>query len=349
MKHLRISRLTCVLFTVVLAAILCTGTGVSKAMAKEKVSKLQMQLYTVPGKWDCQWVVPLKFTEFLRKHTNGRVDCSVHPAGELVGPREIWTAVSAGTIDAGATLNIYEGGTHPEFSFDFGVLGSIEEYFKVMHAGAIDILSKQALQENIRIIGYFPLAQYAAFAMKNEFVKTLEDLKGKKIRSMGPVGSLFLKYAGAGIVTLPMSEVPAALQTGVVDGIHTGIAGLYAMHLWDVAPYFTSTKHGCFGFYFLVNEDIYRKFPADVKAGIAAAQRDLEQWYPTYDRDMREVIVKDTEEKGVKWYFLSPKEDERHRELFSKATVSWVMGRKPDLGRKLYEVVEKVTGRKVLK
>lgn len=349
MKHLRISRLTCVLLTVVLAAILCTGTGVSNALAKEKVWKLQIQLYTVPGKWDCQWVVPLKFAEFIKKHTKERVVCSMHPVGELVGPREIWTAVSAGTIDGGATLNLYEGGTHPEFCFDFGPIATIDEYFKVMHAGAIDILSKQALQENIKIFGYFPLVPYAAFSMKHESVRTVEDIKGKKIRGMGGSGNLFLKAAGAGIITLPMSEVPAALQTGVVDGIHTGLAGLYAMHLWDVAPYFTPTKSGCFGFYFLLNEDIYREFPADIKAGIAAAQRELEEWYPRYDTDFRAAIVKDTEQKGVKWYFLPPEEDERCREMLSEATVSWVMKRKPDLGKKLYDIVEKAIGRKVLK
>ncbi|MCK4790316.1 MAG: TRAP transporter substrate-binding protein [Desulfobacteraceae bacterium] len=349
MKHLPVSRMTSILFLVTVATVLCTGPVVSKAMAKDKVWKLQIQLYTVPGKWDCQWVVPLKFGEFIKKHTKGRVDCSMHPVGELVGPREIWTAVSAGTIDGGATLNLYEGGTHPEFCFDFGPIATIDEYFKVMHAGALDILSDRAVQENVRIFGYFPLVPYAAFSMKNEFVKTVDDLKGKKIRGMGGSGNLFLKAVGAGIVTLPMSEVPAALQTGVVDGIHTGLAGLYAMHLWDVAPYFTPTKSGCFGFYFLLNENIYREFPQDVKAGIAAAQRELEQWYPTYDRDFRNAIVKDTEQKGVKWYFLTPDQDDRCRELLSEATVSWVMKRKPDVGKKLYEIVEIAIGRKVLK
>lgn len=349
MKHSCISRLTCILLAVVLAGLLCAGPGVSNALAKDKVWKLKIQLYTVPGKWDCQWVVPLKFTELLRKHTNGRVDCSVHPAGELVGPREIWTAVSAGTIDAGATLSVYEGGTHPEFSFGLGTVYTIPEHYEIMHAGALDILQRQALRENVRIMGYFPLVPYYAVSMKYGFAKTLEDLKGKKIRSMGGVSASFLKKVGAGTVTLPMSEVPAALQTGVVDGIHTGIAGPYAMHLWDVAPYFTANGHGDNDFYILINEHVYRKLPPDVKAGIAAAQSELEQWYIEWDKDFRKHIVQDTEAKGLKWYFTTPKEDKRWQKLLTEATVEWVMKRKPDLGRKLYQVVERVTGRKVLK
>ena len=55
------------------------------------------------------------------------------------------------------------------------------------------------------------------------------------------------------------------------------------------------------------------------------------------------------EKKGIKWYELPPNEAERWWKLLTKASVSWVMKRTPDVGRQLFEVVEKVTGRKVLK
>jgi TRAP-type C4-dicarboxylate transport system substrate-binding protein len=217
-----------------------------------------------------------------------------------------------------------------------------------MHAGALEILQKQCLDESIRMIGYFPLVPYYAVSMKNEFAKTLEDLKGKKIRSMGGVSASFLKKAGAGTITLPMSEVPAALQTGVIDGIHTGLAGPYAMNLWDVAPYFTANAHGDNDFYMLMNKDVYESLPSEVKEGIAAAQRDLEPWYVEWDKEFRAHIVQDSEAKGLKWYFTPPEEDRRWQKLLTEATVEWVMEREPELGKQLYEVVEKVTGRKVL-
>ncbi|RLB02803.1 MAG: hypothetical protein DRG83_07975 [Deltaproteobacteria bacterium] len=349
MKKLRFLTRECgILLTFLLTTILMTGPNVSEALAKGKVWKLKIQAFTVPGRLDCQWVVPLKFIELIKKHTNGRVDCSLHPVGELVGPREIWTAVSAGTIDGGTTLDIYEGGTHPEFCFDVGAIWSIDEFFKVMHQGALDILNEQTLKENVRIIGYFPLMNYYAVSMKNKHVKTLEDLKGKKIRGMGGAANLFLKYAGAGIVTLPMSEVPPALQTGVVEGIHTGMAGLYAMHLWDVAPFFTATHSGNFGFFFLLNNDIYKEFPSDIKAGIDAAQLELERWYREWDAAFWKEIRADVEKKGIKWYDLPPNESERWRKLLTKASVTWVMKREPDIGRKLFKIVEEVTGRKIL-
>ena len=87
MKYLSVNRVTTILFVVMITTVLFAGPVVSNALAKEKVWKIKMQLYTVPGKWDCQWVVPKKFAEFVKERTNGRVDISIHPAGELVGPR----------------------------------------------------------------------------------------------------------------------------------------------------------------------------------------------------------------------------------------------------------------------
>jgi TRAP-type C4-dicarboxylate transport system substrate-binding protein len=338
-----------IVVTICLLSFLMALPYPSQAIAKEKVWKVKMQLYTVPGKWDCQWVVPEKFTELVKKHTQGRVIMSVHPAGELVGPREIWTSVSAGTIDAGCSLSVYEGGTHPELSFDLGTVYTIEEHNRVMDAGALEIIQKRVQPENIRVIGHFPLVPYYAVSMKKGFAKTLEDLKGKKIRSMGGASTMFLKAVGAGTVTLPMSEVPSALQTGVVDGIHTGLAGPYAMHLWDVAPYFTANAHGCNAFYILMNADFYKRLPEPTQKGIVAAQRELESWYIQWDKDFRAHIVKDTEAKGLKWYFTPPAEDARWQKILAEQTVSWTTEREPKISRQLFQIVEKVTGRKILK
>jgi len=334
--------------TVVLSAALLLSPFCSNAAAKEKVWRLKAQAFTVPGKYDCQWVAAAEFIELIKKHTRNRVQISWHPSGELVGPREIWTAVSAGTVDAGATLDIKEGGTHPELSFDVGAIWTIDEFFDVMHGGALDILNRQTTPENVRIIGYFPLMRYYAVAMRKDHVKTLEDLKGRKIRGMGGASNVFLSEMGAGIVTLPMSEVPPALQTGVVEGILTGCAGLYAMHLWDVAPYFTATYSGNFGFFFLINNNTYEEFPADIKAGIDQAQLDLETWYRDYDKRFWKEIRADVEAKGIKWYDLPPEESLRWRQALTKASVTWSLKRNPELGKELFEVVEKATGRKVL-
>jgi len=125
------------------------------------------------------------------------------------------------------------------------------------------------------------------------------------------------------------------------------MAGLYAMNLWDVAPYFTSTRSGNFGFFFLVNENIYQKFPKDVKDGIAAAQTEFEDWYKTWDKQFWTEIRADVEKKGVKWHSVSDEESMRWRKLLTKVSVPWVKEKAPGPAKKLFDVVQKVTGRPI--
>lgn len=319
------------------------------AWAAEKVWKIKIQAYSVPSEMDIQWAAPLKFTQLVEKHTKGRVKMSLHPSGEMVGPREIWTSVSSGTLDAGCTLDIYEGGTHPEFVFGVASLWTVDEFYKTMHAGALDILNRQSLPENIRIIGYFPMMNMYAMCMKDKHAKTLADLKGKKIRGMGGSANLFLKDVGAGIITMPMSEVPSALQTGVVEGVHTGMGGIFAMHLWDTAPYLTVTHHGSFNFFIVMREDLYKTLPSDVKAGILAAQKEYEGWIAEWITNFWKIVKEDVTKKGLIWYDLAPQEITRWRNLLNDASVQWVMERSPKVGTELFTIVEKATGRKVMK
>lgn len=335
----------CLVVSLLIIVFLTSGIS----FAAEKVWKIKIQNFTVTNDMDIQWAATLKFTELVEKHTKGLVKMSLHPTGEMVNPREIWTAVSSGTIDAGCTLDIFEGGTHPEFVFGVASLWTVGEFYKAMNTGVLDILNRQTLPENIRIVGYFPLMNYYAVSMRTKHVKTLEDLKGKKIRGMGGSANLFLKKVGAGIITMPMGEAASALQTGVVDGVHTGMAGIYGMHLWDNAPYFTVGKHGSFTHFIFIREDIYKTLPNEAKVGILAAQKELEGWVGGWLANFWKVVKQDATKKGLLWYELSPKEIDRWRNLMSDCSVEWVMERSPKLGKELFTVVEKATGRKVLK
>ena len=66
---------------------------------------------------------------------------------------------------------------------------------------------------------------------------TLNDFKGKKIRSMGPAENAALSAWGANPTTMAFGDVPPALQTGVIDGLLTSLGGFNATK--DQAPFYT--------------------------------------------------------------------------------------------------------------
>ena len=62
-------------------------------------------------------------------------------------------------------------------------------------------------------------------AWSSKKLTSLDDFKGQKIRATSPEQIEFLKRFGANGLTVGGSEVPSALERGVVDGVLTANAG----------------------------------------------------------------------------------------------------------------------------
>jgi TRAP-type transport system periplasmic protein len=93
-----------------------------------------------------------------------------------------------------------------------------------------------AKQKNVRIIKWcFNIADLLIFTDIGP-VKTMEDLKGQKIRFPGGEAySRLLKALGTTGIALPYTEVVTALQTHMVDGVITEISG--ALEYYDLPRY----------------------------------------------------------------------------------------------------------------
>jgi hypothetical protein len=71
----------------------------------------------------------------------------------------------------------------------------------------------------------------------NAEIASLDDLAGKKIRGSGRMTTLFLEALGAEGITMAFSEVPGALERGVIDCAVTGAGSGYA------SGWFESSTH----------------------------------------------------------------------------------------------------------
>ena len=98
-------------------------------------------------------------------------------------------------------------------------------------------------------------------------VRTLEDLKGLKIRAQGQDGQV-AKALGAAAQALPMSEMYDALSKGVVDGVLVDASVLISFRLGDVIKYITDCSPAvgnAFLFYVTMNNNTWNKLPPDIQ------------------------------------------------------------------------------------
>ena len=174
-----------------------------------------------------------KFLERLaaevKNRTNGKFIIAVHPAGALCKPFENFDAVSKGVVQLAYSVGWYHGGKMPlalvegglpmsYTSPPFSTLGPdriYEFYYDFKGGEAWKILQAAYGAKGIEIVGVAPTG---GFGFETKFIpKSVEDFKGKKIRTAGLFSQL-VKNMGAVPVQVPGSEQYLALQRGLVDG-----------------------------------------------------------------------------------------------------------------------------------
>jgi TRAP-type mannitol/chloroaromatic compound transport system substrate-binding protein len=150
--------------------------------------------------------------------SGGRLKVRLYAANELVPPFEVFDAVSLGTAEMGHATPYYWAGKNPALHYFTGVPFGL---FAHEHAGWLRFGGGQALWEE----AYAPFGVVPFYAGSsgvqaggwfNREIKSLDDLKGLKIRIAGLGGEL-LAALGASVTLTPPGEIFGALQSGNID------------------------------------------------------------------------------------------------------------------------------------
>jgi C4-dicarboxylate-binding protein DctP len=141
-------------------------------------------------------------------------------------------------------------------------------------------------------------------------LRNVEDFKGLKMRSFGPMGATTLKGLGAMAVVTASEETYTALQTGVIDGATTPAGVFFARKYYDVQKFATNAGmlNATFGF-IIANTSWWNGLPPDIKSGLSDVIQRLikEQRAEILDDDKK--IFSQIAAKGVQVITLTPAEE----------------------------------------
>jgi TRAP-type mannitol/chloroaromatic compound transport system substrate-binding protein len=181
-----------------------------------------------------------RIAERIAALSGGRIQIAVHAAGELVPAFEVLDAVGGGVAELGHTASFYWQGKQPAAAYyttmPFGLTPQ-------EHVAWVDAGGGQALWDEL----------YAPFGVKpfmggntgvcmggwfRREVKSLDDVKGLKIRSLGLGGEVFRRL-GATPQTTPVGEILTSMQSGLLDAAEfVGPGTDIALGLYRVAPFY---------------------------------------------------------------------------------------------------------------
>jgi TRAP-type C4-dicarboxylate transport system substrate-binding protein len=202
--------------------------------------------------------------------TNGKVKFEVYPSQTLVKGPDMWKAVRSGVADVGWCFHGYwpemtplsdvvtlPGLPIPSAEKGSEVLWKLYEKFPAM----------QKEYSEVHPILLYTSNPYFLLTSKKQ-VKTLEDLKGLKIRVTGGPPTEQMKALGAVPTPIPMPDMYQALDKGVVDGMGAPWEAVQGFRLYEVAKYYTMVPLSAVYFSLCANKQKWDSLPKDVQAAI---------------------------------------------------------------------------------
>ena len=266
------------------------------AFAKEKVWKLRGQAAWGRGIKEL-WKPSKKVTEMIEYYTNGRVKMELHSAGEIVGTLEEYPSAATGAIDFAIGCPCYgisRSYASPFYCDNPATPSGTEKLVWLYHGGGLEIL--QDIYKNKFNAMVFPFGLFTAevFLFANKDIKTLDDLKGLKMRASGLRADV-MQSLGGSLVVIGASEVIPAMERGVIDAFEvSNLATGQDVGFLEAAKYiyFTpgKTNHGIEIVVF--NLEKWNSFPKDIQDKIAEACYDNFLWTYSWLREADVVAMK---------------------------------------------------------
>jgi TRAP-type C4-dicarboxylate transport system substrate-binding protein len=177
--------------------------------------------------------------------------------------------------------------------------------------------------KEVKVLWLYVHAPGQIFTRKKP-VKTLEDLKGMKIRATNPHVQECLKTFGVVPVGIPVPEVYNALERGVVDGTAMPFEGLWVFKQHEVVDYGAICDLYTMTFPIVMNLAKWNSLPADVKK-IMEDNIGLEMSrkagivYDKTEASMKEKVL----QYGVKVNNLAPEDLAKMKAEGKKIGASW--------------------------
>lgn len=213
--------------------------------------------------------------EKIAKESGNRLKCQIYPAMQLGGtPPQLFDQVKDGVVDVVWTIPTYQAGRFTKsevFELPFmtrTAKGSSRAFWEYVQKHALDEFRGTRL-----ILSHVHDGAELHFAKKE--VRSLEDLKGLKVRAPTRIGSRVMTALGGTPVQMPVPQVPEALSKGVVDGTSVPWEVVPAYKINEVTRFHTETGPGRRKwsntiFVVAMNEAKYNGLPADLKKVIDA-------------------------------------------------------------------------------
>jgi TRAP-type C4-dicarboxylate transport system substrate-binding protein len=252
------------------AAALAALVAVAPGGAAD-AQQLDKKQFNVVGTWNflTNWQnleQPL-WTKDLPAASGGSITGNIKSITELnLKGTELLRLLKQGVFDVAAALPIYveDGGAVIEASDIAGVAKDFKMGREIAAAWLPEMQKTMKEKHNALILATFPFPEQVFYCRGD--IKSIDDLKGKKVRVQGTSQGDFVTALGGSGVTIAFGEVVPALEKGVVDCGITGTMPGYKAKWTEVTNTLFRLPVGYTVGIWVVNQSVWNKLSKDTQA-----------------------------------------------------------------------------------
>ena len=220
-------------------------------------------------------------------------------------------AIEEGLVDMGFVATVFDASKMPlqnvSYMVPFGSSDARVVTKAVMELEReIPAMAESWHQNNMRLLSGAAVDNYDLYTTFP--VKSLDDLRGRKILAPGPAAN-WVRGTGAVGVSGTLATYYNDLKTGVADGALTLASGCYSLRLHEVVKYMTKVDLGAhFAGGVAINLDTWETFPPVVQRIFEEVSHDFTTLLADTTQMRGELAIKKMVQEGLILSYFSEKE-----------------------------------------
>jgi C4-dicarboxylate-binding protein DctP len=213
------------------------------------------------------------FADNVEKFSNGKLKITIYDSGQLYGSKDWIDALSAGSINFGASFLSTAQRNLREISassipFVFNGYDELYQFFKEDKTGK-NVWGIFEKKTGIKLVTLIPNGSIVFWAAKG--ITSIKDFKGMDARVPMASYVIVMKALGCNPVTMPSKEVYQALQSGMVKGYISNISGPFAFSYTDFSKVLCLPNFGVSMGLLAVNTAWFDGLPDDIQKAVMDA------------------------------------------------------------------------------
>lgn len=250
---------------------------------------------------DTHHLATVFFADRLSELTDGEIEVTIHPAGELGSDPALLEGIRLGTIDIAQTGNPYYTRFEPRLNvLDLPYLFEDYEHVYSVIDGEIGQELLAGLEDNrMKGIAFWEIG-FRKITNSVRPIQTPEDLQGLKIRTTpNPAHVQAFELWGAIPTPMAFTEVYLALETGTVDGQENPLNVIRSNRFQEVQDHLSFTDHAYTVSIVAMNLNKFDSLPEEHQEAILTAGREAAVYQRKLNREQEAEDLAAIEEGGV--------------------------------------------------